>query len=60
MEQEILTSKFLRTLRKTHANWESDKQFTKIIKKMEKGKNLKRKEFDKVYFLIRERGKYYH
>jgi hypothetical protein len=60
MEQEILTNRFLRTLRKTQAKWESDKQFTKIIRKMEKGKNLKRKEFDKVYFLLQERGKYYH
>ena len=60
MEQEILTSRFLKTIKKTQSNWESDKQFSKVIRKMEEGKNLKRREFDKIYFLLQERGKKYH
>jgi hypothetical protein len=59
MEQDLLTSRFLNTLRKNRENWENNKQFTKIIKKMEKGKNLKKKEFEKIYFLLRGTGKYW-
>jgi hypothetical protein len=60
LEQDLLTSRFLSTLRKTSGNWENDKQFTKIIRKMEKGKNLKKNEFEKIYFLLRGTGKYWH
>jgi len=56
VEQKLIISRFLATVGKTHSNWENDKQFTKIIRKMEKGKNLKKKEFDKLYFILRERG----
>ena len=59
MEQEPSNPKFLRALMKTRTIWESDKQFTKIFQKMEKGKNLKREEFDRVYFMIREMGQYH-
>ena len=54
LEQEFLTSRFLSTLRKTRGNWEKDKQFTKIFKKIERGKSLKKNEFEKVYFLLRD------
>ena len=53
-DQEPLNAKFLRALEKTRILWDNDKQLTKIVQKMQKGKNLKRKEFDKVYFHIRE------
>jgi hypothetical protein len=53
-DQEPLNAKFLRALEKTRILWDNDKQLTKIVQKMQKGKNLKRKEFDKVYFYIRE------
>jgi hypothetical protein len=56
MEQQLILSKFLSALEKTRPNWESEKQFTRILKKMEKGKNLKKKEFEKLYFILRERG----
>jgi len=59
LEQELLNSRFLRAIMKTRRSWENDKQFSKIVKKMQKGKNLKRKEFDQVYFLLRERGQCY-
>jgi hypothetical protein len=52
-EKEALNVRFLRVLEKTRSKWYNDKQLTKIVQKMEKGKNLKRKEFDKVYMHIR-------
>ncbi len=59
MEEEPPNHKFLRALIKTRTIWESDKQFTRVFQKMEKGKNLKREEFDRVYFMIRETAKYH-
>jgi hypothetical protein len=52
-EKGSLNLQFLRALEKTSSKWCNDKQLAKIVKKMEKGKNLKRKEFDKVYMHIR-------
>ena len=57
MEQELLNS-FLSAVIKTRKSWNNDKQFQKIAEKMEKGKNLKRKEFEKVYSILREQGQY--
>jgi hypothetical protein len=59
MEEEPPRNKFLRALTKTRNSWESDKQFTKIFQKLEKGKTLKREEFDRVYFMIRETAQYH-
>jgi hypothetical protein len=59
MEEEPANYKLLRALIKTRNNWESDKQFTKIFQKIEKGKSLKRGEFDRVYFMIRETAQYH-
>jgi hypothetical protein len=58
-EEEPLNVKFLRALEKTRSMWYNDKQLAKIIKKMERGKNLKRKEFDKVYMHIRTHCQYH-
>ena len=52
-EKESLNIRFLRVLEKTRSKWYNDKQLVKIVQKMEKGKNLKRKEFDRVYTHIR-------
>ncbi len=52
-DDEEPLNKFLRVLERTRAIWDDDKQFTKIIEKMKKGKNLKRKEFDRVHSYIR-------
>jgi hypothetical protein len=43
---------FLRTILQNRAGWKYDKEFAKIVTKMEKGKNLKKKEFDKIHWLI--------
>ena len=48
--------RFLEAIRKNRASWEHDKKFAKIVKKMETGKNLKRKEFDKIYWTLWETG----
>ena len=58
-KEEPLNVKFLRALEKTRSMWYNDKQLAKIIKKMERGKNLKRKEFDKVYMHIRTHCQYH-
>lgn len=50
---------FLSAVAKTRKSWNNDKQFQKIVEKMEKGKNLKRKEFEKVYSVLREQGQYH-
>ena len=51
-EKEPLKIQFLRVLQKTRSKWCYDKKFAKIVQKMEKGKKLKRKEFDQVYLHI--------
>ena len=49
---EPITDRFLETLRKNQTNWQNDKEFAKIVKKMEKGKNLKKNEFAKVQWTL--------
>ena len=51
-----LNVRFLETLRKTRPKWENDKELTKIVKKLEKGKNLKEKEFAKVHWVLWDIG----
>ena len=58
VEKESENVMFLRVLEKTRSKWYDDKKFAKIVKKMEKGKNLKRKEFDEVYMRIRNYCQY--
>ena len=55
MKHEPSTDRFLETLRKTQTNWQ-DKELAQIVKKMEKGKNLKKKEFSKVHWVLWENG----
>jgi len=52
----IQNGKVLVALKNARAFSHNGKQLTKIIAKMEKGKNLKRKEFATVYLLLREAG----
>jgi hypothetical protein len=59
LRQEPLNLKFLRALEKTREIWDNDKQFSRIVQKMQKGKNLKREEFDKVHLYLRENCQYY-
>jgi hypothetical protein len=58
LEKEPENVMFLRVLEKTREEWYNDKKFAKIVKKMEKGKKLKRKEFDEVYMRIRSYCQY--
>jgi len=52
MNHELLTDRFLETLRKNQTNWQNDKELKRIVKKMEKGKNLRKKEFTKIHWLL--------
>lgn len=56
MEHQLLTDRFLETLKKTQTNWQNDKELVKIIRKMEQGKNLKNKEFSKIQWVLWEKG----
>ncbi len=56
MEHEPLTERFLETLRKNQTNWQNNREFAKIVKKMETGKNLKKNEFSKVQGVLWEIG----
>lgn len=56
MECEPPTDRFLKALRKNHTNWQDSKELEQIVRKMEKGKNLKKKEFSKVQWLLWEIG----
>jgi hypothetical protein len=47
---------FLKTIIQNREYWKHNKEFAKIVKKMEKGKNLKKKEFAKIHWLIWEIG----
>jgi len=58
VEKEPENAMFLRVIEKTRSEWHNDKKFAKIVKKMEKGKKLKRKEFDEVYMRIRDYCRY--
>ena len=49
---EPITDRFLEALRKNETNWQDNGEFVKIIKKMEEGKNLERKEFSKVQRIL--------
>jgi len=57
LEQE--NARFLNVILKNRENWKHDKEFTKIVEKMQKGRNLKKKEFAKIHWFIWEKGRYY-
>jgi hypothetical protein len=37
--------------------WQHDKDFSKIVEKMKKGKKLKTKEFSKIHWFLWEKGR---
>ena len=47
----------LKALLKNHEDWQYDKEFSRIIEKMKKGKNLKKKEFAKIHWFLWEKGR---
>ncbi len=48
---------FLKVILKNRDDWKYDKEFAKIVEKMQKGKNLKKNEFAKVHWFIWEKGR---
>ena len=48
---------FLDVLLKNHNDWKYNKEFTKIVEKIKKGKQLKKKEFTKIHWFIWEKGR---
>ena len=48
---------FLKTIIRNHEDWQHDKEFSKIVEKMKKGKKLKKKEFAKVHWFLWEKGR---
>jgi hypothetical protein len=57
--KEPLNVQFLKALERTRSMWDSDDQFAKIVQKLQKGKKLKRKEFEKVYLHIHTYCRYH-
>jgi len=49
-----LNDRFLETLINNRASWENEKEFSKVVKKMEQGKNLKLNEFNKFRWILWE------
>jgi len=52
-EQKVL---FLQTVLHNRERWKYKKEFTKIVEKLQKGKNLKKHEFSKIHWLIWDIG----
>jgi hypothetical protein len=48
--------RFLEAIIEIRPSWEHDIEMAKIVKKMEKGKNLKRNEFAQIHWTLWERG----
>jgi hypothetical protein len=48
--------KFLSAFKRTRRLWSDEKQFTKVVRKMQQGKSLRTSEFYKVQYYLR---KYY-
>jgi hypothetical protein len=56
MQLEQQNARFLEAVIEIRSSWEHDKEFTKIVEKMEKGKNLEKNEFAKIHWILWERG----
>ena len=52
IQLQLQNARFLETIRKTRTDWKQDKELSKIVKKMEKGKNLRKKEFAKIHWFL--------
>jgi len=48
-QQKVL---FLNVLIKNREDWKHNKEFAKIVEKIQKGKQLKKKEFTKIHWFI--------
>jgi len=47
----------LKAVIKNRKDWQYDKDFSKIVEKMKKGKKLKKKEFSKIHWFLWEKGR---
>ena len=47
----------LKAVIKNRKGWQHDKEFSKIVEKMKKGKKLKKKEFTKINWFLWEKGR---
>jgi hypothetical protein len=57
MQLEQQNARFLNILIKNREDWKHNKDFAKIVEKMQKGKQLKKKEFTKIHWFIWEKGR---
>jgi hypothetical protein len=46
----------LRTILLNRERWKYNREFAKIVEKMQRGKNLKKKEFSKIHWFIWDIG----
>ena len=53
-EQNLLV---LNAITKNRKDWQHDKEFSKIVEKMKKGKKLKKKEFTKIHWFLWGKGR---
>jgi hypothetical protein len=57
VELEQQNARFLTVLLKNRRDWKHNKEFAKIVEKMQRGKHLKKKEFTKIHWFIWEKGR---
>lgn len=57
VETEQQSALFLNVLLKNREDWKYSKEFAKIVEKMQRGKQLKRKEFSRIHWFIWEKGR---
>jgi hypothetical protein len=59
VQLEQQNARFLNVILKNREDWKHNKEFAKIVEKMQRGKHLKKKEFTKIHWFIWEKGRYY-
>ena len=57
VQLEQQNTRFLNVLIKNREDWKHNKELAKIVKKMQRGKHLKKKEFTKIHWFIWEKGR---
>lgn len=57
MKFEQQNALFLNAIIKNREDWKHNKEFAKIVEKMQKGRNLKKKEFAKIHWFLWEKGR---
>lgn len=57
MQLEQQHTLFVNVLVKNREKWKHNKEFAKIVEKMQRGKQLKKKEFAKLHWFFWEKGR---